>query len=163
MRSFLWLYHKFLVDLCDLFTHILEGRFTGAGPIVCFRWPWSMWKKSARKSLQKHDDVIKRKHFPRYWPFVRGIQRSPVNSPHNGQWRGALMFSLICARINAWVNNREVDDLRRHRPHYNVIVMKFNKVLSMYLCLMYYINQHCVGLCKTFDEPQKENMQNKQR
>ena len=44
-----------------------------------------------------HDDVIKWKHFPRYWPFVRGIHRSPVNSPHKGQWRGALMFSLICA------------------------------------------------------------------
>ena len=43
-----------------------------------------------------HDDVIKWKHFPRYWPFVRGIHRSPVNSPHKGQWRGALMFSLIC-------------------------------------------------------------------
>ena len=28
------------------------------------------------------DDVIKWKHFPRYWPFVRGIHRSPVNSPH---------------------------------------------------------------------------------
>ena len=40
-----------------------------------------------------HDDVIKWKHFPRYWPFVRGIQQSPVNSPHKGQWRGALMFS----------------------------------------------------------------------
>ena len=35
--------------------------------------------------------------FPRYWPFVRGIHRSPVNSPHKGQWRGALMFSVICA------------------------------------------------------------------
>ena len=44
-----------------------------------------------------HDDVIKWKHFPRYWPFVRGIHRSPVNSPHKGQWRGALMFYLICA------------------------------------------------------------------
>ena len=31
---------------------------------------------------------------------------SPVNSPHIGQWRGALMLSLICARINDWVNNR---------------------------------------------------------
>ena len=40
-----------------------------------------------------HDDVIKWEHFPRYWPFVRGIHRSPVNSPHKGQWRGALMFS----------------------------------------------------------------------
>ena len=40
-----------------------------------------------------HDDVIKWKHFPRYWPFVRGIHRSPVNSLYKGQWRGALMFS----------------------------------------------------------------------
>ena len=42
-------------------------------------------------------DVIKWKHFPRYWPFVRGIHLSPVNSPHKGQWRYALMFSFICA------------------------------------------------------------------
>ena len=61
-------------------------------------------------SLVFHDDIIKWKHFPRYWPFVRGIHRSPVNSPHKGQWRGALMFSLICA----WTN-RDVGDLRRHR------------------------------------------------
>ena len=70
-----------------------------------------------------HDDVIKWKHFPRYWPFVRGIHRSPVNSPHKGQWRGALMFSLICARINGWVNNGETSGLRRHRAHYDVILM----------------------------------------
>ena len=44
-----------------------------------------------------HDDGIKWKHFRRYWPFVRGIHRSPVNSLHKGQWRGALMFSFICA------------------------------------------------------------------
>ena len=73
----------------------------------------------------KHDDVIKWKHFPRYWPFVRGIHRSPVNFPHKGQWRGTLMFSLICARINCWVNNREAGDLRRHRTHYDVIVMTY--------------------------------------
>ena len=70
-----------------------------------------------------HDDVIKWRHFPRYWPFVRRIHRSPVNSPHKGQWRGALMFTLICARIKGWVNNREAGDLRRNRAHYDVIVM----------------------------------------
>ena len=69
------------------------------------------------------DDVIKWKHFPRYWPFVRGIHRSPMNSPHKGLPRGALMFSLIYAWINDWVNNREAGDLRRHRAHYDVIVM----------------------------------------
>ena len=39
------------------------------------------------------------------------------------QWRGALMFSLICVWINGWVNNREAGDLRRHQAHYDVIVM----------------------------------------
>ena len=29
-----------------------------------------------------HDDVIKWKHFPRHWPFVREIHRSPASSPH---------------------------------------------------------------------------------
>ena len=47
---------------------------------------------------------------------------SPVNSPHKGQWRGALMFSLICVWINGWVNNREASGLRRHRAHYDVIL-----------------------------------------
>ena len=52
-------------------------------------------------------------------------ENSPVTgeSPHKGQWRGALMFSLICALINGWVNNLEADDLRRHHTHYDVIVM----------------------------------------
>ena len=54
-----------------------------------------------------HDDVIKWKRFLRYWPFVWGIHRRPVNPPHKGQWRGALMFSLICICINSWINNRE--------------------------------------------------------
>ena len=70
-----------------------------------------------------HDDVIKWKHFPRNWPFVRKIHRSPVNFPHKGQWRGALMFSLIYAWINDWANNREAGDLRRYPVHYDVIVM----------------------------------------
>ena len=47
----------------------------------------------------------------------------PVNSPHKGQWRGALLFSLICAWINGWVNSRKAGDLRHHRAHYDVTVM----------------------------------------
>ena len=77
---------------------------------------------TARKCAN-HDDVIKWKHLPRYWPFVRGIHRFQVNSPHKGQWCGALLFTLICARINGWVNNREAGYLRRNRTQYDVIVM----------------------------------------
>ena len=71
-----------------------------------------------------HDDVIKWKHFPRYWPFVRGIHRSgPGEFPSQRPVSGALMFPLICAWINGWVNNRKAGDLRRHRTHYDVSVM----------------------------------------
>ena len=44
-----------------------------------------------------HYDVIKWKHFPRYWPFVRGIQPVTGEFPLKGQWQGALVFSMICA------------------------------------------------------------------
>ena len=47
----------------------------------------------------------------------------PVNSPHKGQWRGAMMFSLIYAWKNDWANNREAGDLRRYRGHYDITVM----------------------------------------
>ena len=76
------------------------------------------------------------KTFSVYWPFVWGIHRSPVNSPHKGQWRGALMFSFICAWINDWVNNHEADDLRRHRAHYDVIVMTWINFIGLLLYCM---------------------------
>ena len=47
----------------------------------------------------------------------------PGEFPAQRQWRGALMFSLICVWINDWVNNREAGDLRRYRAHYDVIAM----------------------------------------
>ena len=72
---------------------------------------------------KERDDVNKWKYFPPYRRFVRGIHGSPVNFPHKGQWRGALMFSFISTRINGWINNREAGDLRRHRAHYDIIVM----------------------------------------
>ena len=81
---------------------------------------------------QFHDDVIKWKYFPRYWPFKRGVHRSPVNYPHKGHWREAWMFSLICARINASVNNLEAGDLRRHHAHYDVSVM--SRAIKVHYC-----------------------------
>ena len=89
-----------------------------------FLYPWC--HGNCYYCVVVHDDVIKWKHFPRNWPFVREIHRSPVNFPHKGQWRGALMFSLIYAWINDWVNNREAGDLRRQHGHYDVIVMMYS-------------------------------------
>ena len=72
----------------------------GSNPGIPFQSP-------TPKSLgHKHGDAIKWKHFPRYWPFVWWIYRWSVNSPHKGQWRGAVIFSSVCAWINGWVKNR---------------------------------------------------------
>ena len=70
------------------------------------------------------DDVIKWKQFRVTGPLCGN---SPVNSPHKGQWRGALMFSLIFTWTNGGVNNRNACDLRRHRTHYDVTVMSDEK------------------------------------
>ena len=67
-----------------------------------------------------HNDVIQWKHLPRHWPFV--------NSPNKGQWRGALMFSLICVWINGWENNREAGDLRCPLWHHCNDVMAYCSV-----------------------------------
>ena len=145
---------------------------------VGFRHSW-LHENDTYKMFSYHDDVIKWKHFPRYWPFVWGIHWPPLRSPsdvtlmevsqhaldslyirsiwllyivmffvnliwylylfwlnkhclslslslnsaHKGQRRGALMFSLICAWINAWVNNSKAGDLRRDIAHYDVTIM----------------------------------------
>ena len=53
---------------------------------------------------------------------------------HKGQWHGALMFPLICAWINALVNNRDAGDLRRHRAHYDVTAMvPWGSFIYMYI------------------------------
>ena len=116
-----------------------------------------LWRRSQTVQLQssfysyRHDDVIKWNHFPRYWPFARGIHRSPVNSPHKGQWRGALVFPLISAWINDWANNREASDLRRPMGHYNVSVMwAFASTLHLFhdaqQCMAYTDWAKCISL-----------------
>ena len=77
-----------------------------------------------------HDDIMKWKHILCYWSFVWGINWSPVNSPHKGQWHRTLMFSLICTWTNVCANNRDASDLRHHRAHYDVTIM-FNQAIKM--------------------------------
>ena len=103
---------KLLMNINEWIAHVQSKQFTTR---ALYQW--------IAQGHSWHDDVIKWKHFPHYWTFVRGIHRSPVNSPHKGQWRGALMFSLVCVSINGWVNNRDAGDLRRYRAHYDVTLM----------------------------------------
>ena len=69
-----------------------------------------------------HDDVINWKYFPDYFPSVRGIHRSPVDSPHKVQWRGCLMFSLVCVWTNNWANSPDAGELIRNDAHLDVTV-----------------------------------------
>ena len=55
----------------------------------------------------------------------------PGEFPAQKQWRGALMFSLICVWINGWVNN--CGDLRRYRTHCDVTVMGMLCVTALYV------------------------------
>ena len=84
-----------------------------------------------------------------------GIHRSPVNSPHKGQWRETLMFSFICAWTNGWVTNRDAGDLGHNRAHYDVTAICF--LVPIEACTMintkykitfkYPVNAHYDSLC----------------
>ena len=101
---------------------MLKIRWSGDRLIFKMRIPIP-----GKHSLYIDDDIIKWKHFPCNWPFVWGFHQSPVASPHKGQWRKALMFSLICTQIYDSVSNREASDLRRHRAHYDVTVIEMGR------------------------------------
>ena len=98
--------------------------------------------------LSVQDDVIKWKHFPRHWPLVMGIHRSPVNSPHKGLWLGTLMLSLTWAWTSGWANHRDAGDLTHYRSHHDVTVMS----CWLYLLSLSYIHhgsfgKWCLGIC----------------
>ena len=131
--------------------------FSSFWELLCLAFAPHLLTPSNHKWWCIHDDVIKWKDFPRYWPFVRRIHRSPVNSPHKGRWRRPLMFSLICAWIDGWANSHEGGDLRRHRVHYNVILMMLGPNLTplSWQYLPYYASFYtyiyiCVCVCVDF-------------
>ena len=86
-----------------------------------------------------HDDVIKWKHFPRYWPVLWGIHRSVVNSSHKYQEHGALMIYLIRVYTNDWVNNRDLrpGSLWRHSYLFrssNILSIKSKNLTDSKVC-----------------------------
>ena len=82
----------------------------------CYLWESqhcvSWWSETGRyQNTSEHDDIIKRKHFLHHWPLW-GNSSITGEFPSQGQWCGALMFSLISAWTNGWVNNWGAGDLR---------------------------------------------------
>ena len=102
--------------------------------VIRFRWWWrgTTWLKTTT-SWWRHQ----KETFSALLAICAGNSPVLVNSPHKGQWRGSLMFSLICVWINGWVNNGEAGDLRRNRTHYDVTVMMFAAVtISVKPCVI---------------------------
>ena len=85
---------------------------------------WIQISAICRRPIQMyslHDDVIKWKDFPRYWPFVRG------EFPHKGQWRGTLIFDLcpnklLSKQSRGWWFETPSRPLWRHRNGMKIIV-----------------------------------------
>ena len=103
----------------EIYIHSLKKKslkmLPGNWRPICFGLSVLRWVSDGYPIIHTaHDDVIKWK------PFSASL----VNSPQKDQWRGALIFSLICDWINSWVNNSEAGDFRRHRAHYDAIVMR---------------------------------------
>ena len=117
---------------------------------TCGTYNCRMWTGQTNTSMTMSSNG---NFFPCYWPFVRGIHRSPVNSPHKGQWCGALMFTLICARINGSVNNRDAGDLRCHHAHCDVIVMiaanhyNFGQTITIFSCCIWFYDLRSYYYC----------------
>ena len=84
--------HEINVWEVSLWRHDMQTHFCPfvRRESICHRCHW--WVSLT------HDDVIKWKHLPRYWPFVRGIHRSPVNSPQRPVTRSFDVFSDL--RLN---------------------------------------------------------------
>ena len=76
---------------------------------------------TASRGILCHDDVIKWKHFPRYWPFVRGIHRSPVTKASHAEF-WCFLWSAPEQTTEQTVN-RDAGDLRRNHSHYDVTVI----------------------------------------
>ena len=110
---------------------------------------------SPSQTLCVYDDVIKRKHFPHYWPFVRGIHRSPVNSPHKGQWRGTDVFFdlILIKRLRkqwwGWWYETPSRPLWRHCSGMNRWPVVFFSAQRAYMCLYMAEQRFHVGRLKT--------------
>ena len=115
---------KYVTTKSNFFTsRVLDTNLSTHATVSCFLLH-SIFRTS-RSVWIVHDDVIKWKHLPRYWPFVRGIHRSPVTGefPTQGPvtWSVDVLFDLrpnkrLSKQWGGWW-------YETHRAHYDVIVM----------------------------------------
>ena len=114
-----WIFCKYRIEF--MIVGLIKFTHSYSAP----RWQItiSIWSSAGMVfTYFPHDDVIKWKHFLRYWPFVRGIHQSQVDSPHKGQWYRALIF-LMCSWTNGWAKNQDAGDFRCHCAHCDITII----------------------------------------
>ena len=124
-----------VVVMISLFSDNMESRIISAKQNF---WPHVYMNNNNSNLLlavareagaqRAHADVIQWKHFPHCWLFVKGVHRSAVDYPHEGQWRGALMFYLMCAWTHGWTKSPVAGNFRRHGTHCDVTVMVIDRI-----------------------------------
>ena len=118
MHIFVWHNNTFQVSDSTTISFVVFSTISGHERTVL-----SQQKKTS------HDDVITWKHFPRYWPFVRGEFTGPRWTPRTKASDAELWcLFFICVWINSWVNNGDAGDLRCHGIHYDVTVMPWPEI-----------------------------------
>ena len=73
-------------------------------------------------------------------------ERNPLVTggfPSQRQVTQSLVYSLICAWTNGWANNRDADDLRRHRDHYDVTEM--HSIRTATSCVRHLFSEYLLG------------------
>ena len=115
--------------------------------IVTYIFLYESWS-SLNQGSQVHSVSWWRHQMGKYFASLglgEGNHRSPVDSPDKSQWRGALIFSVICAWTNGWASNRDTGDLRRNRVHYDAnLTLNCNANTSVESIWMVYNNWVCI-------------------
>ena len=122
--------------------HTLECCLTRAAwEAACLTW----------QPVLHHYYSIKWKHFPRYWPFVRGIHGSSVDSRHKGPVT-RIFDDLFNVSLKKGVkNNGMAVDLRRRDAHRDVTVVWWSRsVGSRAMIFCHYRNNGIIGQAIVF-------------
>ena len=125
-----------VTGLCDRWFH--SQKASNAGSVSTW------WRHNGKTPWWRHQIET----FSALLTLCADNSPVPVNSPHKDQWRGVLMFSLICVWINGWVNSREAGDLRRHLAHYDVNVMPKRERCAYSLGCIIYSTRCPLDWCK---------------
>ena len=129
----LWAPVHAIIRVSSNVTCCLEIAWRSGVCCFCLKWSFvlTLDKSSLNVWMSKtdlRDDVIKWEHFPRYWPFVLGILRSPGNSPKRPVTRSFDVFvDLRLDKRQSKKSRGEAGDLRRHRAHYDVTAMIYKQ------------------------------------